>query len=536
MKLADLIDLEAQIAVDASRDDESLRARDRAAYAAIVGRASGAAGGAIGPPAPPARAPASPDGPAVHPDRAALLTAWLAHLRAHGHSPDLGRRVLVGYRWLGYLLTLGGLAAGWGLANLLLRYDQGSAPINVGLFLAVVVGLQLLSLLVLLLTWPLLRAAPDLPVLGDLRAGLRGLAALLSRVLARADDRLSAEQREAWRVARSRLRMRAERYQPVERWLLLEKAQLFGLMLNLGLLAATLRLVLFSDLAFAWSTTAEFVDAELVHRITSALSLPWAAWLPEAVPSAELVAQTQYFRLEGGGFRSATPGAATDPALAGGWWRFLVAAAVTYGLLPRLLLWGYALLRRVRALAGVPLDTADIDAILRRMRAPLVETRPATRLPQGAEPAHAPVAAPTGKRGPEGGACALVLWRDLPADAPAVAAAVRAALGYAVTRTERAGGADFAADEALVAELGRVGAPVVLLAEGWEAPDKSVRTFLAALREASPAGAKRFVALVERARAEAWRASPAADVKIWRDRLSLLEDPYLSVEPLEAAP
>jgi hypothetical protein len=100
----------------------------------------------------------------------------------------------------------------------------------------------------------------------------------------------------------------------------------------------------------------------------------------------------------------------------------------------------------------------------------------------------------------------------------------------------RAGGADYAEDEALVAALGKAGAPVVVLAEGWEAPDKSIRAFLSALREASPARAKRFVALVEQAKAEDWRASPAADVKIWRDRLSLLEDPYLSIEPLEAAP
>ena len=517
MKLADLIDLEAQIAVDATRDDALLRTRDRAAYASIAGSEGH-------------------DQRATPSDRATLLAAWLAHLRDQGDSPDLGRRILIGYRWLGYGLTLGGLAAGWGLAYLLLRYDQGSPPINVGVFLVVVVALQLLSLLVLLLSWPLLRAAPDLPVLGDLRAGLRGLAGLLARVFDRAEEQLGAEKREAWHVARSRLRMRAERYASIEQWLLLEKAQLFGLMLNLGLLAATLRLVLFSDLAFAWSTTAEFVDAALVHRITSALSLPWAAWLPEAVPSAELVARTQYFRLEGGGFRSATPGAATDPALAGGWWRFLVAATVAYGLLPRLGLWLLALVQRVRALARVPLDTADVDAILRRMRAPLLETRPAKRLRQGAEPAHAPVAPPPGAAGPDGGACTVVLWRDLPADEAAVAAAVRTGVGYAVARVARAGGADYAEDEALVAALGKAGAPVVVLAEGWEAPDKSIRAFLAALREASPARAKRFVALVEQAKADDWRASPAADVKIWRDRLSLLEDPYLSIEPLEAAP
>lgn len=508
MKLEDLIDLEAQIAADEDRDAETLRARDRDAFGQL-----------------------QVDDPS---DRHTLLTRWLAVLRGQGQAPDLGRRVLFGYRWLTYLLVLLGLGLGWSAASLLLHYEQGQPPVNVGYFLLVVIGVQLGLLVLLVVGLPLLRVFPNLPLAGDLHAVLRGVANLLERAVAKADDHLSTEQRESWRVARSRLKTRAMLYQPVEQWLLVGLTQLFGVAFNLGVLACCLRLVFFSDLAFSWSTTAETIDAALVHRIVDGLAAPWAAIFPDAVPSLELVEKSQYFRLDGR-YAGAAPGATGDPQLVGGWWRFLIAATVVYGLVPRALLWVGVRIARGRALANLPLDTADVDRIVRRLRAPVVTTRAQALDPQGAEPAHAPVTASEPATAEDGGACSVILWRDMPAGPDAIARAVKHNFGCTVERTVQAGGVDFASDRSLAEELAQAEERILVLAEGWEAPDKSIRRFLGDLRQATGPRRKLTVALVEEAGPSDWRPASSHDVEIWRDRLTLLEDPYLGVEPLEAA-
>jgi hypothetical protein len=43
-----------------------------------------------------------------------------------------------------------------------------------------------------------------------------------------------------------------------------------------------------------------------------------------------------------------------------------------------------------------------------------------------------------------------------------------------------------------------------------------------------------LVLLVDEAGGAGWAPATPADVSVWRDRLALLEDNYLGVEPLEA--
>jgi hypothetical protein len=75
---------------------------------------------------------------------------------------------------------------------------------------------------------------------------------------------------------------------------------------------------------------------------------------------------------------------------------------------------------------------------------------------------------------------------------------------------------------------------VTLVAEAWEAPDKSLRHLLAALRSAlGPRRALR-VALIGEASDQGFRAPSVEDARVFGDRLTLLEDPYLAVEALAA--
>jgi hypothetical protein len=76
--------------------------------------------------------------------------------------------------------------------------------------------------------------------------------------------------------------------------------------------------------------------------------------------------------------------------------------------------------------------------------------------------------------------------------------------------------------------------PVVVVAEAFEPPDRAARRFLAALRHAL--GPRRLVlVLLVGAAVEGPRPPRDADVRVWRDGLASLEDPFLAVEPLGEA-
>lgn len=502
MKLEDLIDLEAQIALDRDRDTEALRRRDRAIYLDLAERD----------------------------DRSSALSGWLSRLRERGHNPGLGARVAMGFRWTRRILVGLGLITGWGTAEALLAYREGGPPVNVGTFLLVVVGLQVALLVLFAAGLPVTRAFPNAPFFGDVRAAIRAAASFFGRWGRRAEAHLDPEARDRIRLAKSRLAKTNSIYAPVERWTLVGLSQTTGIAFNVGVLAACLRLVVFSDLAFGWSTTAEAIDAEVMHRVVSTLSAPWSELVPAAVPSRELVENSRYFRLEGR-YAHAPPGSKGDPRLVGGWWPFLIAATVTYGLLPRLLLAIAAGLLRARALSRVPLDTAEVERIVRRMTSPRVRTqgdgegaRPGLVLPQ-----ESGLALPTRE---DGRSCVVVRWRQADAPRPLIERALSGAFGWQVRDVLDAGGTN---EE----ELDRVsdGAPdvVVVVAEGWEPPDKGIRRWLGTLRERLGAGRPIWVVLVGGRTESALEPATTGDFDVWRDRLELLEDAHLGVTNLEAA-
>ena len=107
-------------------------------------------------------------------------------------------------------------------------------------------------------------------------------------------------------------------------WLL----QMVWCLLALGMLLGYWVLLLFSDLAFGWSSTL-VQNASVTATAVEWLAAPWRALWPAAVPTADMVAATHFQRI--------APSAA-KPALAAQWWRFLMASLIFYNLLPRTLL------------------------------------------------------------------------------------------------------------------------------------------------------------------------------------------------------
>ena len=86
-------------------------------------------------------------------------------------------------------------------------------------------------------------------------------------------------------------------------------------------------LLLGSDITFVWRST--LLQAEDLLPALSVIALPWSFW-PEAQASLGLLEQTQDFRLAS---QDASQ-AASQPGV-GLWWQYILAAQLTYNLIPR---------------------------------------------------------------------------------------------------------------------------------------------------------------------------------------------------------
>lgn len=492
MTLQDLIDLEAQLARDRDADPGAAAARDRALLA----------GTALD-----ARRPGE------------VLARWLDALRERDPGALFpGRAVSRALGAVRALLAACGLLLGWGAATGVMTYGGGQ-PVNVWDFLLAFVGVQvaLLALLLVLFVVPL--AAAGAPVAGLFRAALGwGYARLARRFV---DPGREGE----WRALWHRLRSRRSLYHAVEPWLLLSLTQAFALAFNVGALVAVLRLVVFTDVAFGWGTTLIELDAGRFHALAHAIAWPWRALWPEAVPAEALVEATRYSRLEGA-YLAAGAGRSAHPELVGGWWPFLVASLLAYGLVPRALLLALSRGRVAHLLAKLPHD----DAEARRVSARLLEPHVETRAPR-AEAASAPGRSAVPRAAPprSGSPAALVLWRDVPGGAALEAAASRT-LRRPVASVHVAGGRGH--EEARTDWAAATGGadPVVVVAEAFEPPDRGVRRLLEDLRGAL--GARRTVLVLLVGDPPGPAAPRPEDVRVWRDALEALEDPLVGVEPL----
>jgi hypothetical protein len=504
LQLADLVDVELQLLRDRDASREDVRRRDRRIGIAIDAGAH--------------LSSSDPDA------RLAVLRGWVRAVHAEAGHESAGARMVRAYHALGWLLTLFGLSSGTGAAAAVLSYD-GTRPVNVVHFLVLFVAVQAILVLLLALSSTLWRFRDRIPAVSGLYGLLRWAFDAMGGLFER---RLSAERRAALKAARGRLRSSTIVYGNVERWLLVSLAQRFGLAFNLGALATCLYLVAFSDLAFAWQTTLSF-DAEDFHRVLSVLAAPWSWAYPEGLPTLEVVRASRYFRLD------SSFGQAAPAELLGQWWRFLVLCLLVYGLAPRLILSLVARAKLRRALAALRLDHGEIASLLERLASPLVQTH-APAPEAGPDAAPAPGAGPAVAAARPSSVATVVVWGDVPIDRAQVDTLIAGRFGWRVGSMSLAGAGearhDAAAIQAVAAGQDGQHAPVVLLAEAFEAPTREARTFLGRLRAEIGADRPIVVSLVDSDGPDRWSQPSADDVLVWQKHLAQLGDPYLRVEAL----
>ena len=369
----------------------------------------------------------------------------------------------------GVVLLVSGMLLGIGSAALALRYD-GSFPVSlIGVLVIFVLFPGLLLVLTLLSSMPLVARTPG--VRFGLLGSRRWLLGLLDRYM---DTRLLY----AWGAK--------EGYARCAWWLVTERMQWFAVGFFVGALANALFTFVTTDIAFGWSSTLD-LSAEGVWQILHGLAIPWAAWLPAAAPSLELVEISRFFKLE----------EISDPATVaelGSWWPFVLMCIAVWGLLPRLVLLLVAR-RRIAHHAGLlVMDHPEIAALLDRLATPAFDRRDDSAPRRAGDDAELAAIVPDSAVLRHSVA---LMWNAAPAPQGAVE------VGSLISTEARA---------AAIAELSDDVSHVYLYAKGWEPPVLSLTDVVQQI-------SKRFdhdVTIVVKPAALADVPLTAQDLHVWR--------------------
>lgn len=435
-----------------------------------------------------------------------LLRAWLAEAPSDGLRAR-AERVRSSLATVGWLFAGIGFVLGWAAAAALLAIEVYAGRINIVLCLLVLVFVPLLMLIGAGTGWLWSsRRAADAGS-GSLGDWIRS--AWLGRLALRLVPQAARGDVE---IVLGRMTANSRLYGRVQRGQLLVWSQVSGLAFGLGAVIATLIYVVFTDLAFGWSTTLD-VDARAVHRVLAGFALPWAGLWPDASPTLDLVEATRFFRVEAE--RRVPIG---DPMLFGGWWPFLVMSILVYVVLPRALV-VLGLSRWHAGEVGQAMGlTPGVPRLMTRLATPLVET--AAEEEEG-EVGHAadglvPEVDPQVWLAEQGGESpCLVRWAELIEEA-----LLLERLGSNISIRDAGGRRSLAEDSAVIDACADEAGGVALCVRGYEPPVLEVTDFLSELREALGVARPICVLLL---------GGSDLDRDTWRRKLLGLGDPALSV-------
>jgi len=152
-------------------------------------------------------------------------------------------------------------------------------------------------------------------------------------------------------------------------WIVIKRSQVIALTFSFGLLFALLGMVATKDIAFAWSTTLHVTPKEF-HGFLNTLAFSWREWFPWAVPSVELIEQSQYFRLGD----KLSEEMVSNASKLGEWWKFLAFATLFYAIILRFLMYLLSLFGFKSAIKRSFLSLDGAKKLLNDMNEPIIST------------------------------------------------------------------------------------------------------------------------------------------------------------------
>jgi hypothetical protein len=231
----------------------------------------------------------------------------------------------------------------------LLSYN-GHEPVNVVYFMAMVIVLPLFTMLLTVLSMIRSQSAQSILVHISPAYWLEKMLGLLPNAMQKSIETFKINPL-------------------LSNWIVIKRSQLLAIFFSLGLLLSLLAVVATKDIAFAWSTTLQ-ITPEVLHRYLNLLAFPWREFIPTAVPSLELIEQSQYFRLGD----SLSDEMIHNASKLGEWWRFLVFATLFYAMFLRFVLYLVSLLGYHLALQKSLMGLEGVNTLLRDMNEPIIST------------------------------------------------------------------------------------------------------------------------------------------------------------------
>jgi hypothetical protein len=242
-----------------------------------------------------------------------------------------------------------GLFSGFGL----LSYN-GSEPVNVIFFMAMVILLPLLTMFLTLLS--MFRANATDAALIHISPAF-----WMEKILSFLPNKLQNK------IKNSEVQLNISPL--IMNWLVIKRSQVMALSFSFGLLFALLGMVATKDIAFAWSTTLS-ISAETFHHMLNVVSFAWRDMFPFAVPSLELVQSSQYYRLGD----HLSPTMIENASLLGEWWKFLVFSTIFYAIFLRFIVFIFSSVYLKKAIGKSFMSLDGAKKLLSDMNEALVST------------------------------------------------------------------------------------------------------------------------------------------------------------------
>ena len=152
-------------------------------------------------------------------------------------------------------------------------------------------------------------------------------------------------------------------------WIVIKRSQMIALAFSFGLFLALIGVVATKDIAFAWSTTLS-ITPEAFYSFLHTIAFPWRDLFPSALPSVELIEQSQYFRLG----ERLSEGMIENASKLGEWWKFLAFATLFYAILLRFFIYLLSSFGLHRAIQKSFLTLDGVKKLLNNMNEAIIST------------------------------------------------------------------------------------------------------------------------------------------------------------------
>ena len=150
-------------------------------------------------------------------------------------------------------------------------------------------------------------------------------------------------------------------------WSFVRWGQIVGISFNIAALVTFILILAFSDRSFSWSSTFQVSDQNM-HTFAQVIAAPWSWVFPQADIDMQTIVTTRQQALQSV-FSTQQVHAMRS------WWPFLVGCMVTYGLIPRLILFFLSTVYLKRTLIHTFINYPGAQAVLYRINTPVINTQ-----------------------------------------------------------------------------------------------------------------------------------------------------------------